>query len=249
MTKAATASQPAVPVPAAPTAPARARVARAGSARASDRGGRTREQILRATLEIIAAHGLSGVSHRAIAAKADVRLSLTSYHFGSLEDLLEAAFDAYHAHTELRRTELVARVDQQMGQLPTQLTPAVLTAIADTMSDTLAAYIHAGVREHRTDLAVECSFLFAWNLSPTLRHKVDQHSKGLVQLAARVFARLDSRAPEVDSAVLLATIRQLEFTQVSTGVVSPVADIKLSLFRLLLGLLLARDTMPPAAPV
>lgn len=246
MTKAATALQPAVHAPAASAAPARARAPRAGGA--SDRGGRTREQILRATLEIIAAHGLSGVSHRAIAAKADVRLSLTSYHFGSLEDLLEAAFDAYHAHTELRRTELVARVDQQMGRLPARLTPAVLTAIADTMADTLAAYIHAGVREHRTDLAVECSFLFAWNLSPTLRHKVDQHSKGLVQLAARVFAQLGSGAPEVDSAVLLATIRQLEFTQVSTGVVSPVADIKLALFRLLLGLLLARAITPPGAP-
>lgn len=242
MTKAATATQPAAPVPAAP-APARARAARAGGG--SDRGGRTREQILRATLEIIAAHGLSGVSHRAIAARADVRLSLTSYHFGSLEDLLEAAFDAYHAHTEQRRTELVASVDRQMGQLPATLTADVLTAIADSMSNTLAAYIHAGVREHRTDLAVECSFLFAWNLSPTLRQKVDQHSKGLVQLAARVFAQLGSRAPEVDSAVLLATIRQLEFTQVSTGVVSPVADIKLPLFRLLLGLLMARQVTPP----
>ncbi|HJV02398.1 MAG TPA: TetR family transcriptional regulator [Burkholderiaceae bacterium] len=239
MTKAATATQPAVSTPAAPAAPSRAR---AGGA--SDRGGRTREQILRATLEIIAAHGLSGVSHRAIAARADVRLSLTSYHFGSLEELLEAAFDAYHAHTEQRRTALVAQVDQQMGQLPNKLTPEVLTAIADTMADTLAAYIHAGVREHRTDLAVECSFLFAWNLSPTLRQKVDQHSKGLVQLAARVFAQLGSRAPEVDSAVLLATIRQLEFTQVSTGVVSPVADIKLPLFRLLLGLLMARGVTP-----
>jgi hypothetical protein len=116
------------------------------------------------------------------------------------------------------------------------------------MSNTLAAYIHAGVREHRTDLAVECSFLFAWNLSPTLRQKVDQHSKGLVQLAARVFAQLGSRAPEVDSAVLLATIRQLEFTQVSTGVVSPPADIKLPLFRLLLGLLMARGVTPPGMP-
>jgi DNA-binding transcriptional regulator YbjK len=245
MTKAATATQSAASASAAP-APARARATRPGGG--SDRGERTREQILRATLEIIAAHGLSGVSHRAIAARADVRLSLTSYHFGSLEDLLEAAFDAYHAHTEQRRTELVATVDQQMGQLPATLTPDLLTAIADSMSNTLAAYIHAGVREHRTDLAVECSFLFAWNLSPTLRQKVDQHSKGLVQLAARVFAQLGSRAPEVDSAVLLATIRQLEFTQVSTGVVSPPADIKLPLFRLLLGLLMARGVTPPGMP-
>ncbi|MBA5636007.1 TetR family transcriptional regulator [Duganella sp. LX20W] len=245
MTKAATATQPAVSDPAA-SAPARTRAPR--SAGASDRGERTREQILRATLEIIAAHGLSGVSHRAIAARADVRLSLTSYHFGSLEDLLEAAFDAYHGHTELRRAELVARVDQQMGQLPAKLTPDVLAAIADAMSDTLAAYIHAGVREHRTDLAVECSFLFAWNLPPALRQKVDQHSKGLVQLAARVFAQLGSCAPEGDSALLLATIRQLEFAQVSTGVLSPVADIKLQLFRLLLGLLMVRGTLPPGTP-
>lgn len=243
MKKAATANLQATPAPAPPS---RARVGRPGGT--SDRGERTREQILRATLEIIAAHGLSGVSHRAIAARADVRLSLTSYHFGSLEELLEAAFDTYHAHTEQRRTALVAQVDQQMRQLPAQSSRAAMTATAEAMADTLAAYIHAGVREHRTDLAVECSFLFAWNLSPALRHKVDQHSKGLVQLAARVFAQLGSRAPEVDSAVLLATIRQLEFTQVSTGEVSAVGDIKLPLFRLLLGLLMARDATPPGAP-
>lgn len=211
----------------------------------SDRGERTREQILRATLEIIAIHGLSGASHRAIAARAGVRLSLTSYHFGTLDELLAAAFDTYHAHTEPRRAALVAQVEERVARFLARPAEATPLAVAEQLSDILAQYVHEGARAHRTDLAVECNFLFAWNLSPALRHKVEQHSTGLVRLAGGVFARMGSGTPEVDSTLLLACIRQLEFTQVSSGELMPVADLKLQLFRLLLGLLTVRQQPLP----
>jgi DNA-binding transcriptional regulator YbjK len=231
----------------APAAAPRARAAAGRAGGGSDRGGRTRELILRATQEIIAAHGLSGVSHRAIAARAQVRLSLTSYHFGSLEDLLEASFDAYRAHTQARRAALLAAAESHIAHfLATPPGADKLPAFAAALADTLARYVRAGVVEHRTDLAVECSFLFAWNLPPTLRAKVDAHSRELVQLAAQVFSRIGSRSAEVDSGLLLACIRQLEFTQVSTGEAASVETLRLTLFRLLLGLLMAGDSMPPA---
>lgn len=58
-------------------------------ARRYDPGRRTR--IIDAALSVIAAEGMAGLSHRTVAAEADVPLGSTTYHFDSLDDLLVAA--------------------------------------------------------------------------------------------------------------------------------------------------------------
>ncbi|MFJ3600486.1 MULTISPECIES: TetR/AcrR family transcriptional regulator [unclassified Streptomyces] len=58
-------------------------------ARRYDPGRRTR--IIDAALTVIAADGIAGLSHRTVAAEADVPLGSTTYHFGSLDELLVAA--------------------------------------------------------------------------------------------------------------------------------------------------------------
>ncbi|WP_069743188.1 TetR/AcrR family transcriptional regulator [Streptomyces sp. EN23] len=58
-------------------------------ARRYDPGRRTR--IIDAALSVIAADGIAGLSHRTVAAEADVPLGSTTYHFASLDELLVAA--------------------------------------------------------------------------------------------------------------------------------------------------------------
>ncbi|NUV65499.1 TetR family transcriptional regulator [Streptomyces sp. CAI-121] len=58
-------------------------------ARRYDPGRRTR--IIDAALTVIAADGIAGLSHRTVAAEADVPLGSTTYHFASLDELLVAA--------------------------------------------------------------------------------------------------------------------------------------------------------------
>ena len=55
------------------------------------RGELRRARILDAAVEVIADHGLEGVTHRAVAAAAGVPLSATSYFFSSLDELIGAA--------------------------------------------------------------------------------------------------------------------------------------------------------------
>ncbi|MFG1922954.1 TetR/AcrR family transcriptional regulator [Cryptosporangium sp. NPDC048952] len=55
------------------------------------RGELRRTQLLDAAVEVIADHGLEGVTHRAVAAAAGVPLSTTSYFFSSLDELIGAA--------------------------------------------------------------------------------------------------------------------------------------------------------------
>lgn len=58
----------------------------------SVQGNDRRQLIIDATLEVIGERGVRGTSHRRVAKAAGVPLSTTSYYFGTLDNLLEAAF-------------------------------------------------------------------------------------------------------------------------------------------------------------
>ncbi|MFD4237663.1 TetR/AcrR family transcriptional regulator [Streptomyces sp. NPDC058542] len=77
-------------------------------ARRYDPGRRTK--IIDAALRVIAADGISGLSHRTVAAEADVPLGSTTYHFGSLDELLVAALRRCNENfvRELRGSEALA---------------------------------------------------------------------------------------------------------------------------------------------
>ncbi|MEU9115235.1 TetR family transcriptional regulator [Streptomyces sp. NPDC048483] len=50
-----------------------------------------RQRIVDAAIRVVGERGIAGLSHRAVAAAADVPLGSTTYHFASLDDLLVAA--------------------------------------------------------------------------------------------------------------------------------------------------------------
>ncbi|MFJ4339820.1 TetR/AcrR family transcriptional regulator [Streptomyces sp. NPDC088915] len=50
-----------------------------------------RERIVDAALRVVGRSGIAGLSHRTVAAEADVPLGSTTYHFASLDELLVAA--------------------------------------------------------------------------------------------------------------------------------------------------------------
>ncbi|GJD62917.1 TetR/AcrR family transcriptional regulator [Methylobacterium frigidaeris] len=67
-----------------------------------------RARILRATLDVVAEHGVAGTTHRRIAAVADVPLGSMTYHFASLDDLLTEAFTLLADTVAARFTERLA---------------------------------------------------------------------------------------------------------------------------------------------
>ncbi|MER5553767.1 TetR family transcriptional regulator [Streptomyces sp. NPDC002793] len=50
-----------------------------------------RDRIIEAAIRIVGERGIAGLSHRTVAAEADVPLGSTTYHFASLDELLVAA--------------------------------------------------------------------------------------------------------------------------------------------------------------
>jgi AcrR family transcriptional regulator len=73
------------------------------------RGDATREQILAAAREVLAADGYSGASTRAVAERAAVQLSLVHYHFGAKRGLLAAVLEYENERLIGRQRELFAK--------------------------------------------------------------------------------------------------------------------------------------------
>jgi DNA-binding transcriptional regulator YbjK len=85
------------------------------------RGRLRRTELLTATLAVIERDGVAGVSHRAVAAEAEVSLASTTYHFASLDDLLVAALtwaaEDLTAELHERVNELGARPADELARL------------------------------------------------------------------------------------------------------------------------------------
>ncbi|KOV85264.1 TetR/AcrR family transcriptional regulator [Nocardia sp. NRRL S-836] len=91
-----------------------------------------RQRIIEAAVEVISESGLPALTHRTAAARADVPLGSTTYHFLSLDELLDAA-----VHTVAERN--VARLRDWARSLPSD---------AD-LSTELASFIVLLAGEHR----------------------------------------------------------------------------------------------------
>lgn len=86
-----------------------------------------RSRIVDACLDVIAAHGVAGTSHRRVAAAADVPLGSMTYHFDGLDDLLLVAFARFAEQQS-------ARFDAHLTA-GTPVQDAVVALIRDNLTD------------------------------------------------------------------------------------------------------------------
>ncbi|GAB2724850.1 TetR/AcrR family transcriptional regulator [Arthrobacter bambusae] len=71
-----------------------------------------RDRIIEATLDLIAAEGVAGTSHRKVAALADVPLGSMTYHFAGMDELLHEAFTRF-------ATRISDRFERRMNEAST----------------------------------------------------------------------------------------------------------------------------------
>ncbi|MBN7821724.1 TetR/AcrR family transcriptional regulator [Bowmanella yangjiangensis] len=177
----------------------------------------TRGKILEAALDLIAEGGLAALSHRTIASRAEVRLSLTSYYFGSLDNLIEAAFDRFVEQTQPYRDKVRANIDQQC-QLPDgSLSAAQLDGLTSQLADFLTQHIQAGVTQRRRELGVESHFVYAFNVAEPLAAKIQAFTQMQLKMIESVCLRFGSSMPWQDAHLILAAISQMEFAHANGG--------------------------------
>ena len=97
-----------------------------------------RDRIIDAALEVIAAHGVAGTSHRKVAAVADVPLGSMTYHFESMDELLREAFTRF-AGTVASRCEARLQGEMTLDEARQAVVEIVLHDVNPTQDDLVLA--------------------------------------------------------------------------------------------------------------
>ncbi|MER8087379.1 TetR/AcrR family transcriptional regulator [Streptomyces sp. NPDC058316] len=136
-----------------------------------------RGRIMDAAIRVVGAKGIAGLSHRSVAAEADVPLGSTTYHFASLDELLIAA---------LRRSnENFAEVMRESEALAD---PAA--DLAEELARLLGEYFSGG----RGRAELEYELYLAALRRPALRPVAAEWTDGTAELLSRRTDPVTARA-------------------------------------------------------
>ncbi len=176
------------------------------------RGEQTRLKILEATLRVIAENGVNAVTHRAVAKEADVSLSLTTYYFKDLQELL---LDAFAHHKNLLHEEVLTKVsdlEQQAGHFTEEQLqqPEVRQLVVDKVIEQMVAYVEASLLNPQ-GCQVEMSFFFDLHLPEHFRMFAYSQRKRILSPFVEFFTLMGSATPDIDSDILAGTIQRLQY--------------------------------------
>lgn len=210
------------------------------------KGERSRQNILEATLVVIAKRGLHGATHRAIAAEAGVPLSLTTYFFSSLNDLLEQAFDFLVCKGSMEHELLLNHLENLLAVFPLDAeNPDSREALCRNLTDLLTDFVEYIVSKQSVCVIVELNFLNLYFIDASLRGKAQHHRDRMVQRLASLLhpVAANPRQVSTDAALLLGTLHRLELECLSSGDIPPSRDTLAAQIERQLGLILG-STIP-----
>ena len=168
-------------------------VGRERTGRGARRGVERREAILRAAIAVVGEQGSEALTHRAVAQRASVPLSATTYYFDSKEELFREAMG-------LAAREEVARLERLVLELaPQELTPAEW---ARELSADLTADLVAEPAKHVAlyELALKAA------RDPALRSEVARWQESHLRLAELGLRAAGTSDPMTDARIVVATL-------------------------------------------
>jgi AcrR family transcriptional regulator len=179
------------------------------------RGEKTRLEILDAALRVIAREGVRGVSHRAVAQEAGVNLSLTTYYFVNLTELIASAFRRF---LQSHYPEINASFEQGFRYIDKLGAQALADVegrrrLRDYLQKRICRYVEDKITQYPEAMAAEHHFFFEVLHDEGLIELANEHRRRLTEPFIALCERLGSSQPAVDADLLLGTILRLEYEQ------------------------------------
>lgn len=168
------------------------------------KGERRREEILRAALRVIGAHGADSVTHRAVAREAGVPLSATTYYFASKDELLEQTF-LMAAREETERLERLVLALAPQSLAAEDWAAAVSAQIASDVEEDPAKHVAL------FELALEAA------RTEALREELRRWQEAHLRLAEMGCRAVGSEAPELDARLVVSALTGLMLEQLASA--------------------------------
>ncbi len=167
------------------------------------RGAARRDAILRAAIALVGEEGPDALTHRAVAERAGVAVSATTYWFSSKEEIFREAV-ALAAGEEVERFERLV-----LDLAPRHITP-------EAWAHEISAALAADVQSDRARPIALYEFMLEAARQPALREEVERWEVAQLRLAGSGLRAAGSDDPETDAHVVVATITGLILAQLTT---------------------------------
>jgi DNA-binding transcriptional regulator YbjK len=163
-------------------------------------------------IEVLAAEGARGLTHRAVDRAAGLPAGSTSNYARTREALLKCALTRI---TELEAADAGAMA-QQGGGKPGAMTGAVgatggMADAAELLAGPIAAMLHRGLTRGRTRLLARYELALESTRRPDLRAIYEEAGRPLREPAAALLRAAGSRAPERHARMLIAWCEGVQF--------------------------------------
>lgn len=177
------------------------------------KGQRTRQRILQAAINVIAREGVRGTTHRAVAKEAGVQLSLTTYYFRDLAELISESFKMF---MERDREDLAERWNKAFNYLDRFSQrdfndPKVQKRITGYLTRQIVDHVRDNLENSPEGLAVEHHFFFEALLEHEMLELTQLHRERLLRPLRRFCAYFNAESAETDAELMLGTITRLEY--------------------------------------
>lgn len=181
------------------------------------KGEITREKILIAAIEILALNGIKGTTHRAIASHAELQLSLTTYYFKDIQELIHQAFRLNSNRILFRSDTLLKESIFAISKIEKKelRKTAVKEKLCQHLSKVTTEKLIENIKHQAISIAVEQLMLTEIQVTPELRSLIQEHqSTQLVpyQQLCQFFNKVD---PELDAKIMYTQFSQLQYGQLS----------------------------------
>jgi DNA-binding transcriptional regulator YbjK len=177
------------------------------------KGERTKQLILESAIKILATEGIKGTTHRAIAKEANIQLSLTTYYFKDIEDLI-------HQAIELNSSYSISVVEQSWIEAfsvlnkftKTQLKQkAIKEKLAVQLSELAAQYIYQKIVNDRNSIVVEQILFTCFQGKLNLTSLAQKHREALISPFVTICSFFNKNEPVIDAEILLAVTLDLKY--------------------------------------
>lgn len=206
------------------------------------KGERTREKILLAAINVLALNGIKGTTHRAIANHAEIQLSLTTYYFKDIGELVQQAFQLNSDHLRARTDTILQKAFESLESFDkSSLRKAsVKNELVVSLADMTASYLFENVKKEAISLAVEQLMFTTVQVSPELKKLAYEHEQSQIKPFTRLASFFNKKDPEVDAQMMRTIFSQLQYSQLpleeSELSIKPIEEVTRKLIGWVMGL-------------
>lgn len=181
------------------------------------KGERTREKILLAAIDVLAINGIKGTTHRAIANHAEIQLSLTTYYFKDIGELVQQAFQLNSDYLRARTDTILQKVFTSLESIDkaTLKKVSVKSELCEKLTEITASYLFENIKKEAIPLAVEQLMFTTMQVSPELKKLAQEHELSQLKPFSKLASYFNKKDPEIDAQMMRTIFSQLQYSQLT----------------------------------